>query len=268
MGPGKVILLGGPPAKGKTALLTQLVVTALELNPGLRAVVANVEMTPGRLLDRQLARLSGVPLDVILKREFQAHHHDRLEYGFAAIGRIIDRIAFVQGPFDLERVAAAADAFMADLLLLDYLQRFEPGGRHNGLREKINALMSLLRQLASAGVGILAAAALTRSRDSAGRSSYDPKHLNLASFRESSELEYGCDDAFLLLPVGDDEEEGHDDSSIRPMMLAQVKARDSEPQSVMLNFHTKTQEFRSYDSAVAEDLSAAASMKSVWVQPV
>ena len=71
------------------------------------------------------------------------------------------------------------------------------------MREKINALMSIVRQLADAGIGLLAAAALTRSRDSKGRSSYDGRHLSLASFRESSELEYGCDDAFLLYPTED-----------------------------------------------------------------
>ena len=47
------------------------------------------------------------------------------------------------------------------------------------MREKINASMSIMRQLADAGIGILAAAALTRSRDGKGRSSYDGKHLSL-----------------------------------------------------------------------------------------
>jgi hypothetical protein len=46
--------------------------------------------------------------------------------------------------------------------------------------------------------GLVAAAAIGRTKDSKGRSSYDGDGLNLASFRESSELEFGADDAFLL----------------------------------------------------------------------
>ncbi len=99
------------------------------------------------------------------------------------------------------------------------------------MREKINALMSIMRQLADAGIGILAAAALTRSRDSKGRSSYDGKHLSLASFRESSELEYGCDDAFLLYPTEPDTDP---DDPVRLMTLNHAKSRDGETKDVVL----------------------------------
>ncbi len=261
--PGRIVLLGGPPGAGKTALLLQWVFTALVLNPLLKILVANVEMSPSRLLDRQLSRLSGVPLNAIIRREHKAHH-EKLQTGFAMIQGVMDRIAFVQGPFDLEGLAGAADEFQADLLVLDYLQRFELAGRHNGLREKINAMMSSLRQFASAGVGILAAAALTRSRDSAGRSSYDGKHLGMASFRESSELEYGCDDAFLLFPVGNVDPDEHDDDSIQLTMLAHVKSRDGEPKSIPLRFHRRIQRFTSYDAIETTVPSVAASVNQVW----
>ena len=59
--------------------------------------------------------------------------------------------------------------------------------------------MGLVRQFADAGVAVLVVAALARGRDSKGRSSYS-EGLGLASFRETSELEYGADDAFILLP--------------------------------------------------------------------
>src|SRR5437588_3260140 len=60
IGPGLVSLLGGAPGAGKTAFTMQAVVDALRLTPTLRAVVCNVEMGPPMLLDRQLARLSGI----------------------------------------------------------------------------------------------------------------------------------------------------------------------------------------------------------------
>jgi replicative DNA helicase len=261
VGPGGIVLLGGPPAAGKTALLMQWVFTALLLNANLRVTVANVEMAPARLLDRQLARLSGVPLGRILRRQYEPTDQFKLTKGFARIRALASRLAFVQGPYDLARVADVADEFEADLLVLDYLQRFDVPGRHNGLREKTNALMSTMRQLASAGVGILAAAALTRSKDSAGRSSYSGAHLNMASFRESSELEYGRDNAFLLFPVADDEKE--EDDSIQRMMLAHVKSRDGELTSTTLKFHRRIQKFTALDDGTPAP-SAAAAVNQVW----
>ena len=60
--------------------------------------------------------------------------------------------------------------------------------------------MDYLRQFADAGVAIVVVAALARSKDAKGRSSYTDG-LSLASFRETSELEYGADDAFILAPA-------------------------------------------------------------------
>jgi replicative DNA helicase len=263
IGPGRIVLLGGPPGAGKTALIMQWVFNALQLNADLKIAVANVEMAPARLLDRQLARLSEVPLHAILRREYRPHHLAKLGGGFDSMSGLMDRIAFVEGPYDLARIADVADEFEADLLVLDYLQRFELSGKHNGLREKMNAMMSMLRQFASADVGILAAAALTRSRDSAGRSSYDGKHLGMASFRESSELEYGCDDAFLLFPLKGGEDDDHDDA-IQDTMLAHVKSRDGEPKSICLKFHRRIQQFRSFDAFATPAPSVAASVNQVW----
>lgn len=265
IGPGGILLIGGPPGAGKTALIMQCVFDMLALNPELRAAVANVEMPASRLLDRQLARLSGVPLGHILSRQYDPIDRSRLPQGFERIRAVADRIAFVQGPYDLARVADVADAFESDLLVFDYLQRFDVAGRHNGLREKTNAQMSILRQFASSGVGIIAAAALTRSKDSAGRSSYAGKHLGMASFRESSELEYGCDEAFLLF-ADETDDDPHEDMSIQNMTLAHVKSRDGELTSRSLRFHKRVQRFTAAGCA-APPLSVAATVNQVWQQP-
>src|SRR5688572_12435947 len=68
IGPGLVLLIGGAPGAGKTAFTMQCVVDALRLTPTLRALVVNVEMPPAVLLDRQLARLSGIDLTTIRYR--------------------------------------------------------------------------------------------------------------------------------------------------------------------------------------------------------
>jgi replicative DNA helicase len=241
VGPGQILLLGGAPGSGTTALLLQWIFEALFLNPLLRILIANVEMSPSRLLDRQLARLSGVPLTLIRRHAVTSPGDlKQISVGLTKIQKVVNRIAFVRGPYTLDRIAGAVDDSGADLIVLDYIQRIELTGKFNGMRDKANALMSKLREFADGGYGVIAAAALTRSKDSKGRSSYDGKHLGLASFRESSELEYGADDAFLLYPT--DQAASLDDPE-RPTTLAHVKFRDGETQTIELIFHRRTQSF-------------------------
>src|SRR5262249_19339415 len=120
-GPGAVLLLGGAPGARKSAFTMQAAVDALRLTPGLRAVVCNVEMNPADLLDRQLARLSGIDLTLIRHRRLAAGHADRIDQAMNPLEPLAERLAFVRPPFDLANVAATADAFDAQLLLLDYI---------------------------------------------------------------------------------------------------------------------------------------------------
>ena len=201
VGPKLVTLIGGAPGAGKTAFTMQAVIDALRLTPTLRALVCNIEMTPGVLLDRQLARLSGIDLGTIRYRRFEAEHADRLDQALNTLEGLAERLAFVKSPFNLDNVAASADAFHADLIVLDYIQRIPPPGDHADKRGSVDATMNYLRQFADAGVAMIVVAAVSRGKDSKGRSTYSGDALTLASFRESSELEFGADDAFILVPT-------------------------------------------------------------------
>ncbi len=155
---------------------------------GLRACVCNVEMPREVLLDRQLARLSGVDLQTIRYRRLGAEHADRIDQAIHTLESVADRWCFVKPPFNLENIAASADAFDAGLIVLDYIQRIAPPGEHGDKRGSVDATMNYLRQFADAGVAVIVVAAVGRTKDRQGRSSYDGEGLNLASFRESSEL--------------------------------------------------------------------------------
>ena len=240
--PGHVVLLGGAPGAGKTALVMQCVVEALRHTPTLKALVANVEMSPAALLDRQLARLSGVEGGVIRHRRFTAEHADRLDAGLATVESFADRLAFLEPPFDLANVAHAADAHGADVVVLDYLQRIMPPGDVADPRLRANAVMDMLRQFAGAGCAVLALSAVGRSRDNAGRSTYAAGSMSLASFRDSGELEYGADDAFLLAPV--------DDADPNVVRLSHLKCRHGAQRTVDLHFDRAHQAFTLLDAAV------------------
>jgi replicative DNA helicase len=233
-GPGAVLLLGGAPGAGKSAFAMQAAVDALRLTPDLRAVVCNVEMGPSALLDRQLARLSGVDLTSIRYRRLGAEHGDRIDQALHTLEPLAERLAFVRPPFDLENVAAAADAFEARLLLLDYIQRIPPPGEHGDKRGAVNATMDHLRRFADAGVAVVVVSAVGRTKDGKGRSSYAGEGLNLASFRESSELEFGADDAFILTA---------DDGQGDAVTLKHLKSRHGECRDIELTFHRRHQRF-------------------------
>ena len=70
---GQVIAIGAPPGQGKTCLVCGWVFNALATTGDLKAVIANCEMSPDGLLERELTRVSGVPLDWIQSREFPIH---------------------------------------------------------------------------------------------------------------------------------------------------------------------------------------------------
>ena len=239
IGPGLVTLFGGAPGGGKTALTMQLVFEALTLTPGLRALVCSVEMSPGVLLDRQLARLADIDLTLIRHRRLDGEHADRIERGMHALEHLAGRLAFVSVPFDLANVAAAADAFEAGLIVLDYIQRIGAPGEHENRRGAVDATMSYLRQFADAGVAVVVVAAVARSKDARGRSSYG-EGLSLASFRETSELEYGADDAFILAPA--DGTEG-DDGPTRRVVLRHLKSRHGATEDIPLTFDRPHQRF-------------------------
>ncbi len=195
--PGRLILFGGAPGGGKTAALLQAGIDLLRLNATARLLVANVEMVPALLMERIAARMSAVPLTTIADRMLAANQLGRVRAALDALAPVAGRLSFLHAPFALEHVAAAGTAFDANVLILDYIQRFTVGDGGKDKREQLETAATVLRRFCDAGAAALVASAVARQKH-AGGSSY--KGLNLASFRGSSELEYGADAAYLLTP--------------------------------------------------------------------
>ncbi|CAN5544893.1 DnaB-like helicase C-terminal domain-containing protein [soil metagenome] len=198
--PGRMILFGGAPGGGKTAALMQIGIDLLRGNDAARLLVANVEMTPGLLVDRIAARLAAVPLASIADRTLTPGELSRVKAAMQSLEPVAARLAFLQSPYSLEHVAAAGTAFGANVLILDYIQRFSVG-EGTDRREQLETAVTVLRRFCDAGAAVLVAAAVARQKSNTG-STY--RGLNLASFRGSSELEFGCDTAYNLVPNGAD----------------------------------------------------------------
>jgi replicative DNA helicase len=195
--PGRLILFGGAPGAGKSAALLQVGIDLLRSHESAKLLIANVEMTPALLVERIASRLSGVPLTAIADRTLAPAELGRVRAAVDTLAPVAGRLAFCSPPFSLEHVAAAGTAFGASVIILDYIQRFAVGDGKGDKREQLETAATVLRRWCDAGAAVLVASAVARQRH-AGGSTYSG--LNLASFRGSSELEYGSDAAYLFSP--------------------------------------------------------------------
>lgn len=234
LGPGLVVLLGGCPGAGKTAAAMQWTVDALRADDGLRVLVANVEMHPRTLLDRQLARLSGVDARWIRNRTIGGHEN-RIRAGLDELRRVAERLAFHTGPATLADVARSVDAFGARCLVLDYVQRFHTGTADAmDKRAELDSVMEYARRFADAGLCVLAVSAVSRQK---GRTGSTYAGLGLASYRGTSELEYGADSAWILSKDEDT------DTRSGAHHLVCAKNRHGDTPSLLLNFDGARQTF-------------------------
>jgi replicative DNA helicase len=104
--------------------------------------------------------------------------------------------------------------------------------------------------------------AVGRTKDKRGRSCYDGDGLNLASFRESSELEFGADDAYILVP----DEDGGDYGTVQ-VTLRHLKARHTEPRDLPLRFDRRRQSFTPASTATGTpkpDGKLQAALAALW----
>lgn len=237
--PGRLVLLGGPPAAGKTTAAVQLVTEALALSPDLRAVIGNVEMPAEALLDKIVARLAAVPIAALDDRALTADQRRRVESALARYADLWPRLGFVTPPFTLTHLVKAG--FGAGVLVADYLQRFGDA-KARDQRQELDGIMSSVRRVCDAGAAFVCVAAVGRQRNAKGAATY--AGLNLASFRGSSELEFGCDAAYLLTPDAGDG---------RRVVMACAKNRYGEPKDLLLRFDRAVQSFGKLDVLDAFD---------------
>lgn len=229
--PGDLILAGGAPGVGKTALFLQVGIDMLRMNDGVRLLIANVEMSKESLLRRILSRASKVPHKNIRNHDVTPEMLDRLKGAADCLSPLMDRMKFLDPPFSVEHVEDATDAFGANVVIADYLQRFRAGKGQTEKRDQIDSVVDGLRRLClTKNITVLAASALSRQKDDAGRSGYT--NLNIASYRGSSDLEYGCNQGFVLYGVGGNE-----------VRLENTKARDDELVHFRLKFNGAVQWF-------------------------
>lgn len=239
--PGEILCLAAPPGMGKTAFIMQTTLNALRLNADVRCMIVNVEMTRRNLYERQLARLSGVPLGDITRRRDMLGRQYQLDRAIATMHSVGDRMHFMPGPFHINRITdSMVRDIRPDILVVDYLQRIECCEGMADSRSRVNSLMNTFRTIAEEGVCVVLVSAVGRP-SAKRRGGYNSKELGLASLRESGEIEYGCDDVYLMAAENEDAPRRGDGR--RNVLLKHEKSRNHSQQDLRFEFDGMTQQF-------------------------
>ena len=100
-------------------------------------------------------------------------------------------------PFNTERLGELLLCEKPGIVVVDYLQRFR--GSDRDARTGVDEVCGTLRTIATAGWSVLAMSATTRQHGG-----HDPKALSISSFKESGEIEFNADAAYVLRNLTDD----------------------------------------------------------------
>lgn len=193
--PGRLITIGGRPGEGKTSLATQILSYVGASAP---CLFLSQEMTAGELIDRAVANMARVPLEVIASGQLRDDDAGRLADGADAASRLQ---VFIDDTPALSLLDIRAKARRVQqrhglaLLVLDYLQLSKPADAKNQSRHhQIEAISRGLKELAKE-LGITVIALSQLNRQSTMRADGEP---TLADLKESGAIEEDSDTVILL----------------------------------------------------------------------
>lgn len=246
LAPGKITIIGAPPGAGKTALAMQTAFEALERYPKLTLHIANAEMDIRELLKRDMSRRAGVGCRLIGKglAELDQMSKTAICASYEAMAPAIKRTRHMTPPFTCNELAKLSLVDPPGILIVDYLQKFKSAT--SDARAGVDEVVTCLRELAMHGWAVLALSATTRSNGKRG--GHDPENLSLSSFKESGEIEFNADAAYVLRNRSKDHE------PIKEIDLDCVKNRAGMMDRVELRFRGEFMQFERRASEHHADL--------------
>ncbi|HBJ35829.1 MAG TPA: hypothetical protein DDZ51_13995 [Planctomycetaceae bacterium] len=213
IGPELINVIGAPPGFGKTAMASQIAFETLEHNPDSVAYLLNAEMGFDAVLRREFTRLTRIKSDYIRFGNLSVADMAMIESAALTLRQSMARLSVYEDP-SIESLNDLMDK-TPGLVVVDYLQKFAPPEKD--IRSGVGLVMSILRQLAKQGHAVLALSATKRD----AKGNHNSQELSLSSFKESGEVEYQADSAYVLRDDGD-----HNGLTfVRKVTLGHVKNR-------------------------------------------
>lgn len=232
---GHVMVLAAPPGGGKSALALQVTLGVLSRDSSARGIWAMGEMTPKQLARRSIACVSGLPLGVLDRPDeyLSEHQLERKRSAWEVVRDIGRRLRFVHSPLTPSTIEDAVARNGAGWLVLDYLQLVRPARAASTRRDEVD---QVVRELARITKQHDVAAFVISNMPKGDGSRRDI----FSAFKESSEIEYAADIAWVGEQAGDIDDGEFEDIEITWRML---KNRHGPIRSVRTLFQAPSQRF-------------------------
>lgn len=236
---GDMLVLGGYPSAGKTALAIQF---ASKIAEKYRVGFFSLETRPEKITDRLAAQISRVPLPKIKRNDLDPDDWAALvEFGKKASALQLEQIP--AAGMSVADIKAYSLRQRYEVVFVDYLQLIRGYGRDR--YEQVTNISQQLHTFAQAQqILVIALAQLSRPE----KTNKKPAPPTMSSFRESGQIEQDADAAILLY-----QDNPNDYKSRRVLKLA--KNKESERWQTMLDFHGEVQTFTV--SSYLDELTAA-----------
>lgn len=186
---GNLVVIGAEPSGGKTAWALQQL---LKFSADKRVLFASLETDEDTLFDRFLAFAAGIPMDAMMDGLLTPAQWEMVDRVRGALRQRTFRF-FPAAGLSVAGIKAAAIAYRADIVIIDYLQIIARPGNASRY-EKITEISMDLHILAqSTGMIVIALSQVTNR---------DPKMQNapltIHSARESGQIEADADIIMML----------------------------------------------------------------------
>lgn len=195
MSAGELVVVGGRPGMGKSALAGSIAVNAAE--KGKKVAIFSLEMTAAELTQRWLAGATGISTDRQRHGQIDAKDWPKLLEAVKyldSLGIMIDDGSRLSVPQIRQRARRLRRRRGLDLIIVDHLHLIRQGGKQENRRLEIGDASGMLKALAKElKVPILLLAQLSR-----GVESRDNKRPILSDLRESGDIEQDADVVMFL----------------------------------------------------------------------
>lgn len=187
---GDLIILGGYPSDGKSALALQM---AWHMTRNKRVGFFSLETNPDKLFDRMMAHVGHIPMESIKTNRFSQQYWDRAaEASGAAVSRNLEFIP--AAGMTTADIKAVSLAHRYEVIFVDYLQLVAGKGKDR-FSIVTDVSIGLHTMAQSTGIAVVALAQLSRPEKGKNKETPPPE---LSSLRESGQIEQDADIVFMV----------------------------------------------------------------------
>lgn len=184
-----LIIIAGRPSMGKTTVGMNIIISAAQ--KGHRTLIFSLEMSKDRLIQNQLAAISGVSNLVIQRADFKGHTRSKINDAHHKLSALPIRIDD-SAALHISQIQAIAKTFAmvegVDLILVDYLQLIKGSDKVSRDREVAEISAGLKALAKDLDIPVIALSQLSRKCE--GRTDKRPL---MSDLRDSGSIEQDAD---------------------------------------------------------------------------